>query len=222
MTVGVCGVNESRYSQHTAAIHSYDDGQSGTAIIQKKIIRLVFRASPCVKLCEMLIHFWSVLIVTGFALFTTWAESMEGLCHTVTHSLYFPSACWVQGGISNPLIVLLLLWFANKYFLACVRWQLTSLLQSLLQFSLWDALSVYLFLIELNGKTDWITLPEYKEKNPFLLPPLGLQPFSESFIHEPSLQQNFSSYFLLLIEPLYNQLPFSYTPFFKIRSPSLY
>ncbi len=72
------------------------------------------RDLPGTVLCEALIHLCSVLIVTGFALFTTWAESMERLCHTVTHSPHFLWACWVQGGISNPLIVLLPLWFASK------------------------------------------------------------------------------------------------------------
>lgn len=83
---------------------------------QKKSFYLVFRVFPCVMLCELLIHFWSVLVVTGFTLFTARAESMEGLCHTVTHSLYFLWTCWVQDGIANPLIVVLLLSFASKCF----------------------------------------------------------------------------------------------------------
>lgn len=114
-------MNQSRDTRHTTDIWVREQTTWWTkwhCNHQKKHFCLVCRALPCVMLYKVLIHFGSLLIVTGFALFTTWAESMEGLCHTVTHSLYFLWACWVQGGISNPLIVLLCLWFANKCFLA--------------------------------------------------------------------------------------------------------
>lgn len=158
----------------------------------------VFKGSPwrC-AVCETLIHFWSLLIVTGFVLFTTWAESMEGLCHAVTHSPYFLWACWVQGGISNPLIVLLLLWFANKCFLALCADSWPSSYRvccgSVVFPSVGYSVSVFVFNTDFSGKKEWnyttskqsgkSTRLQRKWWKPFAASPPGLQSLSWKVPH---------------------------------------
>lgn len=69
------------------------------------------RIFHCVTLREPMIHFF----VTGFALFATRDESIGGIMSR-SDSLYFMCACWVQDGISNPLIVVLVcVWPINVF-----------------------------------------------------------------------------------------------------------
>ena len=123
--------------------------QSGIVFASGNLLVWYLGFSPGVMLCEVLLQFWSILIVTGFALFPTRAESMEG-GHTVTLSLYFLLACWVLGGVCNPRVVLLLLWFANKRFLAlgADSWPSSHKVCCLFFF-------FFFFSKDLNGKDGW-------------------------------------------------------------------